>query len=272
MDLDLGNHVFFGNLVGRNVLSVMMFAWLILDCVIHFPKEYETVWKPTIAERRPSSVSGAYIFTRYAGLIGQTVNFIWTLVLLSKPLVHTTECWQWYGFQSAVIQCLFAALQFVLMLRVSALFFKSWLMTIILSVLWLFERGVILYTAIETFHALELGSACLMGLPPIGPVAFMSATVVGTQFVVWGTTLARHYAVGGPNNPAVRQVIRDGTVTCAAIFTFYVTVISYCYFVEVPQNTMFAFMISLLSVLGPRITLNLLSLGDNVISVSRPIL
>ncbi|KAF8060645.1 hypothetical protein FPV67DRAFT_1510928 [Lyophyllum atratum] len=261
--MPLDTDTFFSSSITRHSLSLCTWTWLVWVYVARFPIEYEWVWKPMATERRFSLVPAIYIFIRYTGLIAQTVNLIWTAWLISSPSIHPNTCFWWFWFQSLVIQGLFSAVQYVVMLRVDALYLKRLRVRIVLSVCWLFERGFLMYVAVETFRAIQLDTTCMAGQPPVGVSLSLIATILAVQLIVWGMTLARLYAVGGPKSPLTRQLIRDGALVCASIVAFYIIVVPYRLYVDVLIHNIYAFMISLLSNMGCGVILNLRSLPED---------
>lgn len=150
--------------VTKNMLSFIMWIVLMADYAQCFPKEREFVWKPILAEHSPLSILGVYLFTRYIGVIGQTVNVAWRLkiILSSEPsLVGRHHCWSWFAFQSLVIQLLFAATQFILMLRVWVLYHRTRVTLGFLGLLWAWERLVMMGTALIISFNIEFGPQCV---------------------------------------------------------------------------------------------------------------
>ncbi|KAF8060643.1 hypothetical protein FPV67DRAFT_300780 [Lyophyllum atratum] len=253
-------NAFFASSIVRHSLSIIAWTWLVWDYVSRFPVEYERVWKSVITERRISSVSAVYIVTRYTGLIGQTVNLICTTWLLTRPAIDQTACSLWFSFESIVIQILFSAVQYVIMLRVDALYLKDWRVRVPLFICWLTERVHLLYIAVETFRALRTDATCMVDPPSVSLVAGMVITITSIQIIIWGLTLARLYVVGGPRSPLTRQLVRDGAFACATIVAFYVVVVPCDFYVEIFIHNIYAFMITVLSNMGCQVILNLRSL------------
>lgn len=264
----LAFNAFFGSRITWNALTIIAWAWLAWDYLSHLRKEWKMIWRPVVVERRTSNIAGLYIFLRYGGLIGQTLNMVSTMVLLSSSFIHPTVCSRWYWFQSILIQCLFGVVQYIVMLRVDALYFGDWRSRILLLVSWLFERAALMYIAIETYRALQTEATCLSARPPMNHVVGLVATVVSVQLLAWGMTFRGIY--GGPESPLTKQLIRDGAFVCAGIISMYIIVIPYAIVVDVLLHNIYAFLITILSIMGCGLILNLQCLsGDEDEKASR---
>ncbi|GLB36925.1 hypothetical protein LshimejAT787_0312120 [Lyophyllum shimeji] len=252
---------FFGSHVTRNALTVVAWASLAWDYISRLRDEYQVIWKPIAIERRPSSIANLYIFLRYGGLIGQTINMVWTMVLLSSPFIHPSVCSSWYWFQSLLIQALFGVMQYVVMLRIDALYCGDLRRRTVLLLSWLLERAALMYIAIETYRALRNDAACMVARPPVTLTIGLVATVVVVQLFAWGMTFFKIH--GGPKSPLTRRLNRDGAVVCASIVVLYLVAVPYATVVDVLMHNIHAFMITMLSNMGCGLILNLQCLASD---------
>ncbi|GLB41308.1 hypothetical protein LshimejAT787_0905230 [Lyophyllum shimeji] len=246
---------FFGSHVIQNALTIIPWAWLILDYHWRLRKEVKGIWRPVALGHRPSNIAIVYVFLRYGALIGQSVNMVWSIVLMSKPFVQPLVCSGWFWLQSLLIQGLFGAVQYVVMLRVDALYFGDWRSRILLIFSWLTERVALAYVGVETHRSLQTDATCMTAHLPVNLVIGLVAIMVSVQLVVWMMTFAKIY--GGPKSPLTKLLSRDGALVCAAIVSLYLIVVPYASAVTVLSHNLFAFMITMLSNLGCALILNL---------------
>ncbi|GLB43067.1 hypothetical protein LshimejAT787_1205160 [Lyophyllum shimeji] len=261
-------NVFFASPFTRNALTLIAWGWLVCDHVWRFRQEWKTIWRPAATESgRSLCVPGVYIFLRYGGSIGQTVNMICTIILLSRPLIPPTVCFGWFWFQSILIQCLFGAVEYIKMLRIDALLIHDWRGRVALSAIWLSGQIALMYTAIETSRALQVDETCLMARPPFRVVVGLIVTIVCLQCLAWTITaiLLRRL----PEIPLTGQVKRDGGIYFASLVALYAGVVLYASFVDILLHNVHAFMITMLSNLGCGVILNLRILSDDQLTGRR---
>ncbi|GLB41311.1 hypothetical protein LshimejAT787_0905260 [Lyophyllum shimeji] len=247
---------FFGSLVIQNALTIIPWAWLIWDYRSGVRKESKVIWRPFAARHGHTKfIAVIYIFLRYGGLIGQTINMVSSMVLLCNRFVHPSVCSSWFWFQSLLIQVFFGVDEYVMMLRVDALYYGVWRFRMLLLLFWLADRAILAYVGVETHRSLRTDATCTTARVPPDLVISLMATVVCVQLVVWAMTFVK--ISGGPKSPLTRLLNRDGTLVCAAIVSLYLIIVPYASAVEVLPHNIFAFMISLLSILGCALILNL---------------
>jgi len=172
------------------------------------------------------------------------------------------HCWSWFAFQSLVIQLLFAATQFILMLRVWVLYHRTRVTLGFLGLLWAWERLVMMGTALIISFNIEFGPQCVQGIDnvPHAPIIVIIVTAIVVQIVVWGMTWTKLYLGEIPRIPLTRRLSFDGTVVCASVVAFYASTVPYSFYSDSLTHNIYSIMITLFSVLGCRIIINLRTL------------
>ncbi|RDB30726.1 hypothetical protein Hypma_005946 [Hypsizygus marmoreus] len=233
------------------MLAALSWSLLVCDWIVLFPREYENIWK-----RKPSSVQVLYIITRWVGLIGQTINSVWTAVLLSKASVPPRDCSLWFGYQITIMQCLWSAFDAINMLRVYALYNRSNRVGALLVFLWFLELGFMIFAGISSVKGFQFDSTCLVDRTPF-VVIVMCAVVFCIQLVILSMTLAKRFTIGSRSSPLIQLATRDGSIVWFSFTVFFAIVLPYSRLVQVLPHSMFAIVISSLSALGCRIIMNL---------------
>ncbi|GLB38831.1 hypothetical protein LshimejAT787_0506960 [Lyophyllum shimeji] len=234
----------------RKAISVSALSWLVWDSILLCRREYESIWK-----RENSVVKAVYIFSKYVGLVAQTMNTIWTFDLLSREYLTPRLCRKWFGSQIGVIILLHAALQIILMLRVYALYDCKKPVGLFLLSLGIGEIASISFSSVYIVRGFHFHSTCLNANTPPAVVALIVVMAV-VQIIVWGMTLFKQVDI--PTRTRLLEVVgRDGAVACSVFVAIFATAVPYTFYVHTLTHSMFAIYMTLVIILTSRIILNM---------------
>ncbi|KAF4616867.1 hypothetical protein D9613_008910 [Agrocybe pediades] len=146
---------FLKSLVFRERLA---FAWLIIvvcEYLATLREEFTYIW------RKPfNSVRFAYVFSRYFGLAVQSTNLYLVLGPLSRIGLRKHTCQQWFAFQLSAVLLLFASLDFILMLRIYALYRKDHAIGAILCICFVAHVGVVSVYGRNSIYDVPYDAVC----------------------------------------------------------------------------------------------------------------
>jgi len=245
---------FLESIAARKGLSYIALTSLVWESIITFPDEYDRIWKVEL--RLTKSL---YLFIRYFALTAQIVNHFLNMHFLSMPYIRQCHCRSWFGFQSMSVQLLYNALEIVLMMRVYALYDRSFTTGILLMTLFIAEFGVMTVVWALVIRSFQFGPTCLLVKTP-WMIGFMNTVVLVIQAIVWGMTAWKSSNYGGKGGKGiclVRIAHRDGAAAWIAMTVFFAVVTPYTYLVKVLTHSMFSLVMTLISFVGGRIILNI---------------
>ncbi|PPQ68554.1 hypothetical protein CVT26_003363 [Gymnopilus dilepis] len=212
------------------------------------------------SSRRPfTSVRATYLFARYFGIITQSIT---TYLVLSPHLstipIPEATCKAWFAFGVGSSASLIAALDFILMLMVYALYRKDWRIGLFLAILFF------AHVAVEAFVAQK---AVDVTYDPICDATQTPSELIYLGISVWITHLSLGVLTGIKRDiislgaPVVKRLIRDGAWGIVLICSFFTTVIPYNMNREVAQaHVIFCWPNALISIACCRIIMNMQTL------------
>ncbi|KAF9044377.1 hypothetical protein BJ165DRAFT_195275 [Panaeolus papilionaceus] len=237
----------------RNYVSTAAMTCLIWEWVCTFQDEVVFIW------RNPTAIKRLYLLIRYAGLIGQIGNHIANIELLPRlPLSHNV-CRIWFATQCGGLQTLTTLLDLVLMLRIYALYHRVRWVPYFLITLFCLEFTVTLYTGVKVNLALRYDEACIVVTTP-KEILGMSICSVVVQLIIWIMTWYKRVIASRertPPAPIMHVIHRDGLIVCIGVTFFFGVTVPYSYFVHDLTHSVFSCLITLLSVAGCRIIMNM---------------
>ncbi|KAF9558977.1 hypothetical protein CPC08DRAFT_709213 [Agrocybe pediades] len=155
-----------------------------------------------------NSVLGIYMFSRYFGLIVQSVNLFLVFRLSMRQEIARTSCQGWNGFLLTSSSILLVTLDYIVMLRVYALYKKDTKIGLLVVSLFLLMVGATLYAAWKVVFYAPYDSMCVQR--PMHPcVPFYGIVVWSTQLTL-GILTALKWRVLSLGAPITDVVGRDG--------------------------------------------------------------
>ncbi|KAH8835449.1 hypothetical protein DL96DRAFT_56610 [Flagelloscypha sp. PMI_526] len=174
-----------------NYSSMAALTWTIYDMVLSFGQEVEFIWSGSW-----SNFKRLYLCLRWFTLIAQIVPTIITLKIASGALRETTQlCRALMGFQAMSSQVLMFCVQFILILRVIALYYEhARLLKRVLMPIWITQMLAMTILFGVSAKDIEYGVHCvIVGFPTtvafylLIPMVFETALFILTMWKFWRT-------------------------------------------------------------------------------------
>ncbi|TFK31516.1 hypothetical protein BDQ12DRAFT_694010 [Crucibulum laeve] len=234
----------------RNSSSLGALLLLLLEVVATSGDEYQYIW------RRPrTAVNYLYLFSRYFGIISQTINCSMIFGPLSRRPVRPDLCNAWMHFEMISAQLLLTTLEGILMWRVYALYQQSWRVGTFLTSVFILDIILAAILGRRTLPMLQFDELCT-GYGAPRDVLYFGASVLATQSMIWVMTfLKRNIACGGA--PVVHLMIRDGVCVFVLLCAIFSVSIPYSFLESLAAHIVFFWPISLMSIATCRVILNM---------------
>ncbi|KAF8891488.1 hypothetical protein CPB84DRAFT_1784244 [Gymnopilus junonius] len=242
------------NLRIRKWSTVATLAILLYEHSITLKHEIRHIW------RRPfTMVRATYLFSRYFGIITQSIT---TYLILSPHLnvipISEGICKAWFAFGVASSATLVAALDFILMLIIYALYRKDWRIGLFLAILFFS------HIAVEVFVAQK---AVEVTYDPICDAMQAPSELIYLCISIWiihislGILTGIKYNLVALGAPVVKRLIRDGAWVIALICSFFTTIVPYNMNQQVAQgHVIFGWPNALISIACCRVIMNMQTL------------
>ncbi|TFK34702.1 hypothetical protein BDQ12DRAFT_726739 [Crucibulum laeve] len=246
-------HPFWEDVSVRNYISLMTLVWLIWETIVMMGLEYKHIWK---SER--SIIRRLYYPIRYVALVGQFSNHVITTTLLSRVPLTPHTCKIWFAYQSVIVQLMISAVEAVVFLRVYVMYKDDLRSVIFLMMLFALDTGVMVYTGVRINLDLIFDHTCLIESTP-KEVCIMGVVAVVVQLILWFMTMYKQATSKNKRQegPLLQLMTRDGAIVCIGLSAFFGFAVPYTYFVHELTHSAFSILISLLSVIGCRVIMNI---------------
>ncbi|KAH9974224.1 hypothetical protein BJV74DRAFT_753527, partial [Russula compacta] len=237
--------------------SVAALSFLAWDILITLDQEVDTVWS------KPNRFYSKwlFLFVRYFAVAMQiSLLFVGTRISLN---FHYTErdCIKWYIFQEVGTQLLVAAVEFILIIRVHALYDRKIAVTATILSLFLVENVIMIVTLAKVIPRVRFDSNCTVIHSPSGLI-FFAAAFVALETVLFVLTLIKFLIAlrdGWGRTPVLHLLVRDGT--WAFILIFVTLCVNVGFYIGDGNSSIsaiaFPWLLSVESFAGARIVLNL---------------
>ncbi|KAH8999700.1 hypothetical protein EDB86DRAFT_2828309 [Lactarius hatsudake] len=248
-------------------------AFLVWDILITFDQEVEAVWM------KPNKfyTKWLFFFVRYFAVAMQiALLFVGTRIAFSLHYTYS-DCVKWYIFQEVGTQALIAAVEFILIVRVHALYDRSRIVTSILLLLFIAENIVMIVTLVRVVPEIGFDPICTVVHSPPRLLLFAyddyslhpSVAFVSFETVLFILTLFKFIVAlrsGWGRTPVLYLLVRDGTWAFILIFvTLCVNAGFYLAAGDSPNSSIaFPWLLSIEAFAGARIVLNLHALSFDV--------
>lgn len=249
--------------------SVAALAWLCWDICITIDEEVEVVWK-----MRWSYIKCTYFFLRYMGVC--LLASSWPIGTVETPKLHFTkhDCYIWNAYQTIGSFLICLAVEYVLLLRVFALYSSHRYMKYVLPALFIAEVIIMLISVISFLPKLEYTITCATLSTPRGMFIY-GATSIAFQTVLFFLTLYKFLSAvrsGWNTTPIMALLVRDGTWS---FFVLMVTLTSYGLVITFANDAfnllLYNWLISVWSFVGYRNLLNIFQLSARAESTNTTI-
>ncbi|KAF6765545.1 hypothetical protein DFP72DRAFT_998041 [Ephemerocybe angulata] len=251
---DLASHVAGLNAVGYNCVAALSF--LIYDILLTMPQEVRVMWPIPL-----SLTKCLFFFIRYFTVILQiSVLFVGT-----PPFTFTThECYIWNVYQSLASVLIIAAVDYILILRVFAIYPRSRNIRYLVAVLYGIELITISVGLGLSVPHLTYDETCTITDAPSTfliaagvPIAFQSFLFA---FTIWKFIHA--VKAGWGDVPIMKLLMRDGTWAFFLLFAMLLAEAAlYGFAPEAYTDLLYGWLNTAFAFCGYRILLNLHSLN-----------
>ncbi|KAH9041883.1 hypothetical protein EDB83DRAFT_2295451 [Lactarius deliciosus] len=244
--------------------AVAALAFLVWDILITLDQEVEAVWT------KPNKfyTKWLFFFVRYFAVAMQiALLFVGTRIAFTLHYTYS-DCVKWYIFQEVGTQALIAAVEFILIVRVHALYDRSRIVTSILLLLFIAENIVMIVTLVRVVPEIGFDPICTVVHSPPRLLLFAVA-FVSFETVLFILTLFKFIVAlrsGWGRTPVLYLLVRDGTWAFILIFvTLCVNAGFYLAAGDSPNSSIaFPWLLSIEAFAGARIVLNLHALSFDV--------
>ncbi|KAF9554308.1 hypothetical protein CPC08DRAFT_672311 [Agrocybe pediades] len=257
--LDTENAVLLKKVMYRKFITLATWAVLVYEYVVTFRSEVGYVW------RRPrlNVVLGVYLISKYVGILAQSVNVYLVFKPLAKLGVQEQTCQRWYLFQIVTTAILLAALDFILMLRIYALYRKDTKVGAFLAFLFFSMIPVHAYAGPKCAYGVPYDSICEAKDMHVGALYFgVAVWIIHAALAVLTAAKWNLAALGAP---IARLVTRDGAWVISILCLFLAVTIPHGFTVKRERPDLaFGWPITLLSIACCRIIMNMQKLDPTV--------
>ncbi|KAI0289253.1 hypothetical protein BC826DRAFT_1032537 [Russula brevipes] len=244
--------------------SFAALTFLIWDILITLDQEVDAVWS------KPNNIYSKwlFLFVRYFAVAIQiALLFVGTQLAIG---FHYTEsdCIKWYIFQEVGTQLLVATVEFILIMRVHALYDRNRAVTMTLVVLFFVENVVMIVTLIKAVPGARFDTNCVVVHSPPGLI-FFAVAFVSFETALFSLTLIKFLIAlrnGWGRTPVLHLLVRDGT--WAFILIFVTLCVNAGFYLGEGDSAIaaiaFPWLLSIESFAGARIVLNLYTISFDV--------
>ncbi|PPQ97250.1 hypothetical protein CVT26_000643 [Gymnopilus dilepis] len=242
------------SLVVRQSSTVATWALLLFEHLLTCRMELRYIW------RRPFKLNqGVYLFSRYLGIIVQSVNLYLALGPHSTPTVTEHSCKRWQLFQALASYALSGALHLILMLSVYALYFKHLGVGIYLAILFFGQCATQAFVTPNALLRVSYDPVCnSVGVHRDSMYLGISTWLTYISLVALAAAKHNLLRLGAP---VVKLVLRDGAWTVLLLCTLFTAMLSYSWAHQVVHgHFIFGWANTILSIVCCRVIMNMESL------------
>ncbi|KAF9548976.1 hypothetical protein CPC08DRAFT_339943 [Agrocybe pediades] len=236
---------------------VTLAAWIVVvyEYASTLRREVKYIWR-----KRFNVVLGVYLFSKYLALIVQSINVYLVFGPLSRTDIPEQTCRKWFLFQMVVTASLLAAFDFILMLRVYALYRKSWRIGSFLLVLFLSMVPFNVFVSPKAVYNVPFDPICeAQGMDD-------SVLYFGIMFWVIHISIAiltvAKWRLGDLGSPIIKLVTREGTLVLSLLCVLCAVMVSYAMSTKTERSDFaFSWPITFLSIGCCRLIMNMQTLS-----------
>ncbi|KAH7909304.1 hypothetical protein BJ138DRAFT_1155550 [Hygrophoropsis aurantiaca] len=194
--------------------SVASLTFLVWEILVTLDAEVQYIWpKP-----RTAIFKWVYLSLRYGALMLQIFHQFAVPYLIDHNATAFL-CKAWFVYAMISGQLLTMSVEFILMMRVYALYNKSRHIALLLFSLFILEIFALFINSIRTMPNVQTSEVCVL-IKPTKDVVYYSLAVLLTQSTLLALTVTKHVLArrtGFGRTPLVSQLTRDGTVVYAGV-------------------------------------------------------
>ncbi|KII92922.1 hypothetical protein PLICRDRAFT_696193 [Plicaturopsis crispa FD-325 SS-3] len=241
--------------------AVGAFAFLLYDMLLTFDQEVELIWS-----RDWSSVKLLYFFVRYFSVLVQIPT-----VFMAGSHFSQRQCFPWVTFQDLATIMIVLSVDYILLLRVTALYHHNRVVKIILLVSYGVDICALVVSTCLAIPSVTYDKHCTVtNIPMIIEIAGLSLGAF--QIILFGFTavnITQAMRQGRGNARILKLLMRDGTW---AFFTLSTTVVVNSILILGPATAyarlLYGWLIPIFSFSGYRVLLNLQRMAPHIAGAS----
>ncbi|KZP25716.1 hypothetical protein FIBSPDRAFT_1041315 [Athelia psychrophila] len=166
-----------------NTLGGLVFVcW---EALVTHDNEVQFIW----SKPNTSFIKWLFLYIRYAGILGQILHLF---VAIHYPL-SSSQCASWFIVQCGITQAMMTALEMVLILRVYALYNRSYRVAAAMMLFILAEITITSMVVRDMVPTVDFGPTCFTALPH-KHAAYYTAGALSTQLTIVALTLHKSSA------------------------------------------------------------------------------
>ncbi|KZP30073.1 hypothetical protein FIBSPDRAFT_1038432 [Athelia psychrophila] len=231
-----------------NTRGLVFVCW---EALVTHDNEVQFIWSKPNA----SFIKWLFLYIRYAGILGQIFNLF---VSIHYPL-SSDQCASWFTVMCVLVQVMMSALETVLILRVYALYDRSYRVAAALMLFILAEIAITSTAVVrDMIPILDFSPTCFAVIPHKSIVYYLAGSI-STQLAIVTLTLRKSSATSlsrWSNNALSAMIKRDGAAACGAILILMLAVILHVALQDTLILAIMYWFYPLLSVGGCRLVLN----------------
>ncbi|KAJ6499228.1 hypothetical protein C8R45DRAFT_108924 [Mycena sanguinolenta] len=243
--------------------SIAALAFLIWEHLITLDDEVEYIWrKPWTAW-----VKIVFLFLRYFPLAIQLCNRILDEMIMQQLDLRPSAVRAWYISQAVVAHLAMTGVEFVMMVRVYAIYRNSRRIAWWFLCLWIVETVVVIAGIFITLPGVDfVPQQFLLSVPH--SFAYLAISALVSQAIILGLTLPRFFRGQWSGTSLGRLLIRDGFVVYLVFFVTTATAAVYAITGLSFGMTEYAWYLTIVSTSGCRLVLNMQRLPSTTTSQS----
>ncbi|KAF9558978.1 hypothetical protein CPC08DRAFT_536000 [Agrocybe pediades] len=242
----------FRNIMFRKWSAAAALALLLYEYAITCGDEFTYIWR----RQNFNSVGGVYLFSRYFAIITQSINLFLVAGVLGKPGTPHRMCRGWYSFQITAASLTLAALDYILMLRVYALYNRSPKIGFLLVFFFLSMLMADFQCGSKTLNTVSYDSIC--NGRSVHPCIPFYGIALWSIHITIGMMTAAKWRLLTLGAPIARIVSRDGAFVLSIICVFYASIMERAISMQALRVELtFIWPISLLSITCCRMIMNM---------------
>ncbi|KDR79609.1 hypothetical protein GALMADRAFT_223751 [Galerina marginata CBS 339.88] len=236
------DRVLLENITIRQWSTLSTLAIILYEYTITFREELRHIWKRPI-----TVVRMVYLFSRYLAIIVQSVNLYLVLGPFSALSTPERICKGWFSFQLTAACVLMAALDLILMLRLYALYSKSFKVGTLLTLL--FCGQIAVEAVIAPRSVLQVPYDPICDTTRTHPDILYFCISVWVTHIAMGLLTAAKWELAALRAPVVKLVTRDGTWILVTICALFAVIVPYGLIGQVSKaHVAFGWPISIISI------------------------
>ncbi|KII90948.1 hypothetical protein PLICRDRAFT_39529 [Plicaturopsis crispa FD-325 SS-3] len=192
-----------------NTSSVAALSLIVWDMLITMDDEVERIWRM----QNTMALKWVFLFVRYFGLAYQIGNKLMTYAIPLLPPGHV--CKPWYLIQMISGQLITTGVDYILMLRIYALYGSNRRIAILFIFLVFAEVVTTICALVSTTPHMKISLGCLSY--PSKTLMSMPAVEITVQLVIFSLSMVKYANAlrdGWGRVPILKVLMRDGMVSC----------------------------------------------------------